>query len=96
MHNLKKHPSWCFWLVAKQVKEARTQVAGDSAWARQRSRRCSTSAVIQTASPRCSHGGGPKDRKVKPWCITENCHYILFIFFHHQERHGKLTKDLGV
>ena len=41
------------------VKWVRYQGARGFGWARWRRHRCSTSAVIWTASPRCSHWAGP-------------------------------------
>ena len=41
------------------VKWVMYQGARGFGWARWRRHRCSTSAVIWTASPRCSHGAGP-------------------------------------
>ena len=47
------------------VKWVRYQGARGFGWARWRRHRCSTSAVIWTASPRCSHRAGlSRDRKV--------------------------------
>ena len=65
-------------------------------WARRRSRRCSTSAAIRTASPRCSHrGADPKERRVTPWVherefhrISISCYfYLIFASVHFFVQH---------
>ena len=59
------------------VKWVSYQGARGFGWTRRRSRRYPVKAVIRTASPRCSNGGDPKERRWHPGCKREFLFHVV-------------------